>query len=351
MQRRLSVFLLSLLMSCAPPINSAKNKSSVMTRSQVLQMGQEDVQRFYSGSTPKLWQEMSAKMKRLLRSESMLQEMSKQVGAQFGSEIVLLHQDALPSPSGLMIYMRTVEFSKYKSPMVITLAYGMRKGAKAQAVIEGFYIKPEANPALSSYGKYQDRACLQFPLKGEWTIYQGGETVSENYHAATPDQRYAFDVVRLKNDRLFLGKGETNGDWFSFQQPVYADGRGKIVGVTEGLPDNPPMKPNESVPKHGNSVVIDHGNGEFSMYAHLSQGSITVKVGQIVAAGDQLGRVGNSGNSPFPHLHFHLQDTGVWFDGFGLPLQFHRLTVNGKPMQLAMPIRGDDVENVGYGPC
>ncbi|MFJ8792102.1 M23 family metallopeptidase [Streptomyces sp. NPDC102462] len=60
-------------------------------------------------------------------------------------------------------------------------------------------------------------------------------------------------------------------------------------------------------PAYGNAVVIKHGNGTYSQYAHLSR--IDVKVGQAVAAGQHIARSGNTGNSTGPHLHFEIRTT------------------------------------------
>ncbi|MGH7448112.1 MAG: M23 family metallopeptidase, partial [Longimicrobiales bacterium] len=57
----------------------------------------------------------------------------------------------------------------------------------------------------------------------------------------------------------------------------------------------------------GNSVVIDLG-GRYAFYAHLIPGSLRVSVGDRVRRGQVIGRVGNSGNSTEPHLHFHVVD-------------------------------------------
>ncbi|GAA3802060.1 M23 family metallopeptidase [Streptomyces coacervatus] len=60
-------------------------------------------------------------------------------------------------------------------------------------------------------------------------------------------------------------------------------------------------------PAYGNAVVIKHGNGTYSQYAHLSR--IDVKVGQVVATGQHIARSGNTGNSSGPHLHFEIRTT------------------------------------------
>ncbi|NGO41989.1 M23 family metallopeptidase [Streptomyces ureilyticus] len=58
-------------------------------------------------------------------------------------------------------------------------------------------------------------------------------------------------------------------------------------------------------PAYGNAVVIKHGNGTYSQYAHLSR--VQVKVGQIVGTGQQVALSGNTGNSSGPHLHFEIR--------------------------------------------
>jgi murein DD-endopeptidase MepM/ murein hydrolase activator NlpD len=55
-------------------------------------------------------------------------------------------------------------------------------------------------------------------------------------------------------------------------------------------------------------VIVDIGGGRYAFYAHLKPGSITVKEGERVRRGQVLARLGNSGNTGFPHLHFHVMD-------------------------------------------
>jgi murein DD-endopeptidase MepM/ murein hydrolase activator NlpD len=60
-------------------------------------------------------------------------------------------------------------------------------------------------------------------------------------------------------------------------------------------------------PAYGNAIVIKHGNGTYSQYAHLSK--VTVHVGQIVKTGQEIAKSGNTGNSSGPHLHFEIRMT------------------------------------------
>ncbi|WP_039933371.1 M23 family metallopeptidase [Streptomyces viridochromogenes] len=60
-------------------------------------------------------------------------------------------------------------------------------------------------------------------------------------------------------------------------------------------------------PAYGNAIVIKHGNGTYSQYAHLSK--IEVRIGQVVKTGQEIARSGNTGNSSGPHLHFEIRTT------------------------------------------
>ncbi|MDF3303018.1 M23 family metallopeptidase [Streptomyces tropicalis] len=60
-------------------------------------------------------------------------------------------------------------------------------------------------------------------------------------------------------------------------------------------------------PAYGNAIVIKHGNGTYSQYAHLSR--IDVRIGQVVATGQHIARSGNTGNTTGPHLHFEIRKT------------------------------------------
>ena len=63
---------------------------------------------------------------------------------------------------------------------------------------------------------------------------------------------------------------------------------------------------------YGNLVVVDHGNGLSTAYAHAS--SILVGVGQGVVQGETVSLVGSTGNSSGPHLHFEVRVNGTAVD-------------------------------------
>jgi murein DD-endopeptidase MepM/ murein hydrolase activator NlpD len=99
-----------------------------------------------------------------------------------------------------------------------------------------------------------------------------------------------------------------------------------------GLPDQPPGKMPSDIAieeADGNSIVLDLGSGRYALYAHLRAGSIMVKAGDRVQRGQAIARVGNSGNTLAPHLHFHIMDTPSPLASNGLPYSIDAFQVTG----------------------
>lgn len=98
---------------------------------------------------------------------------------------------------------------------------------------------------------------------------------------------------------------------------VIASAAGQVLRTRDGEPDiSSRERTNLDGKDAGNAVVIDHNNGWQTQYSHLRQGSVSVKPGQQVAAGDRLGLVGMSGYAEFPHLHFTVRYQGKAIDPF-----------------------------------
>ena len=95
--------------------------------------------------------------------------------------------------------------------------------------------------------------------------------------------------------------------------PVIASKPGTVVYPTNssqiGFADNG-YYGNKDGGGYGNYVMIDHGDGTYTIYAHLAQNSITVMAGDTVEQGQVIGKLGHSGSSTGPHLHFEVRDGG-----------------------------------------
>ncbi len=139
-------------------------------------------------------------------------------------------------------------------------------------------------------------------------------------------ETFAIDWVLLHGARAFERDGARNEEWFGFGAEVTAVAPGTVVFVRDGLADGTPkslpktiLQPGEGA---GNHVIVQIEPGVWAFYAHLQMGSVAVEVGDQVVTGQALGRLGNSGNSIGPHLHFGLID------------QPSPLTANSVPMVL-----------------
>jgi murein DD-endopeptidase MepM/ murein hydrolase activator NlpD len=100
---------------------------------------------------------------------------------------------------------------------------------------------------------------------------------------------------------------------------VVAAAPGQVRRVRDGEPDVNMRVAGESAVKgreSGNFVVLDHGDGWRTIYAHLKRDSVAVRPGQTVASGDRLGLVGLSGRTEFPHVHFGVFHRGRALDPF-----------------------------------
>lgn len=145
-------------------------------------------------------------------------------------------------------------------------------------------------------------------------------------------QRYAYDFVRSEPGEVkFLRPALARqlftvvraSDFHCWDQPIHSAGAGSVVQIGEGWPDREyinafvelgrvtffpsDVRGRDFRPLAGNYVMI-LGEGGVAFYAHLRKGSVAVRVGQQVREGEVIGRVGNSGNTTMPHLHFHVMD-------------------------------------------
>jgi len=302
-----------------------------------VELGGEDTQRFYDGDEVALWTQMSAAMQAAVQNQDVLKKFTEHMAKYFGTETQVIHQDAVLVPPAGMKYTRIVKYSKTDELMMVTFTFS------GSGTIEEFHIKEVPKAADSKYADYRDRTKLSFPLRGEWTIYEGGPNVAENEHATSKEERFAYEMVMLNTGQLFTKNGVLNEEWFGFGQPVLADANGTVVKVLDDCVDGEPYHPNAEN-KRGNVVVIDHGDGEFSVFSHLKHRSITVKIGDRVKAGEKIAEVGNSGDTQFPRLEYSLQTSADLNGADGLPAAFAHLKVNGRHAKEVELVRGDVVE-------
>lgn len=177
---------------------------------------------------------------------------------------------------------------------------------------------------------------LILPIKGRVLVYDGYDVLSHHrrsdFRGSLSDemgitgnfQRFGIDLVVIDREgRLWRGDGKRTSDWLGWGQPVRAAAAGTIAAMHDGQADNVVIgsvdkwggpKKSDPMSSYGNYVLIDHGRGEFTLYGHMRQGSVSVRQGQTIAAGTTIGEIGNSGASGGVHLHWERRRGR----GFGL---------------------------------
>lgn len=192
---------------------------------------------------------------------------------------------------------------------------------------------------------YQTKTNLILPFRGTWMVSNGGRSEETNNHVrfaggdGPKNQIYAYDFRRGHT-----GEGKTLEDYDVFGEEVIAPADGVVIQVINGAIDVLPGERDRAV-GCGNTVIIDHGNGEYSVLCHFKHNSIRVSVGDHVKQGDVLGLCGNTGNTSEPHIHYHLQDGPLMHKSGSLFAQFASIIVDGEVKTKFEPIRKQMVSN------
>jgi len=194
---------------------------------------------------------------------------------------------------------------------------------------------------------------VEFPLRGEWTAFNSPGDRIPSHGVDQLAQRFAYDLVRF--DRRKGWHVHPAGGWrsnlvgfpihecYGWGRPVHMPFDAEIVEARDGYPERSRIVPIREIavvlknaltfdpkrslqPVVGNYVIARSGE-LFAFFAHLTTGSVAVTAGQSVRAGDVIGRVGHTGNSTAPHLHFQLMDSPDLLTAKGVPCAFRELEV------------------------
>lgn len=215
--------------------------------------------------------------------------------------------------------------------------------------------KPKLPSAIASRYEFaptpvtnREAVVIASPLRGPNWVVGNGCCATFNAHRGTVlpvdgaphvAERFAIDFIQIDPmGRLFEGSKNPLSNYSYFGEAIHSVAAGKVVGVVDGMPDIeagslPPTI--TAAEAGGNHVVVDIGHGRYAFYAHLQPGSVRVKLGQKVKAGQTLGLLGNSGNTDAPHLHFHLMDSPYPLLANGIPYRFANFTVDGEVTNVA----------------
>jgi hypothetical protein len=198
-------------------------------------------------------------------------------------------------------------------------------------------------------GELDDPVVVALPLRGEWSVERTPAHRIPSHGTDVLGQRYAYDLIRTDHrpgshlhpagTLRWLALGGRTRDHYGWGQPVHAALDGLVVQALDGVAERQwlhVVRESWSVVRTtvgsarrgadparlaGNHVITEAA-GTYALYAHLAPGSVAVTRGQQVRAGEVLGRVGHSGNSTAPHLHFQLMDSADPLQAKGTPCAF-----------------------------
>ena len=202
--------------------------------------------------------------------------------------------------------------------------------------------------------QYVQKNVYRYPLRGAW-LNAVGPGFSEP-HRWAPNEEFAMDIIRVgASGKSFKGNGSRLSDYYGRGQDVVAAADGVVVAVEARQPESSSRlrQPGESAEDFmkrtvaeqqtllkngpagvaGNYVVIRHAGGEHSHYAHLAAHGVRVTVGANVKQGDTIARLGSTGNSTEPHLHFGVADGPDPLYARSLPVRFSGITTADGPQE------------------
>lgn len=197
---------------------------------------------------------------------------------------------------------------------------------------------------------------IEFPLRGEWQTPTTPKKQIPSHGTNRLGLRYAVDFLQVdykKKSKPFhqlssiryLLFGVPLKDCYCWGEPIYAPCDGKVIMVEDGVRERRivhwlvdsiiaiknALFFNEKRDAYskiaGNFIVIEYGKQGYMAFAHLQKDSIAVTENQEIEKGTYLGKVGHSGNSTSPHLHFQLMDSEDIATSKGIPFLFEQYEV------------------------
>lgn len=230
----------------------------------------------------------------------------------------------------------------------------VRRDLGTQSAFEGALVNVSSEAAIA----------IRSPLsEGEW-IGAGPSNDSDHRRTLSAvdgrayiSQRFAMDWQKIgPNGNTYHDDEHKNEDYWSFGQPIHSVASGEVVAAVDSIADHTPHAPLPRVTLAnlpGNFVIVRIAPNRYATYAHLKRGSIRVRVGQRVAAGEVIGLLGDTGQTTAPHLHFQITDAPSVLASEGVPFVLDQFRFLGygsdfeeskhpdEPRRLQLPVDGE----------
>lgn len=194
---------------------------------------------------------------------------------------------------------------------------------------------------------------VRSPVRGRWLALNSPASRTPSHGTRAYAQSDAVDLVFEPEGWERPAFGSWPGmrepeDYRAFGAPVYAMVSGTVVRASDWRRDHKSRGSSlaflylmaEGTVRElggpgfvvGNHVVIRGDDGTYAAIAHLQRGSLVVRTGDRVTAGQHIANCGNSGNSSEPHVHAQLMDRGSFWTGQGIPMSFANIAIGDGPV-------------------
>ncbi len=175
------------------------------------------------------------------------------------------------------------------------------------------------------------------PCNGIWYVEHGGVKRKDSHSWDIIPQRYAYDLEIRKNDLPYHDDYKNEKNFYSYLENVLCPCDGFVVDIENSykntkIYENRPAR-NDVKDSRGNYITIKHEHGEYSTICHLEKDSIIVNIGDIVKEGQIIAKVGNSGNTEGPHIHFQVQNGPNFNLDKGLKIKLKNVYCNNKKIK------------------
>lgn len=224
--------------------------------------------------------------------------------------------------SGFLYWMEKNNYMEYNED--ISYEYSVEMTKKNPAYASSCPIDATAKKAC--YGDYKYVEHVQSKLQGICGVIVSGDLKS------LPMKEYVITQSFGAQNNGYLGYTTHLGIDFDYQDssPIYSAGDGIILYSGCNDSNCGSMQDGNAYGNgFGNMVVIDHGDGLWTIYGHMLEHPM-VEIGESVTAGTQIGKLGNTGNSTGSHLHFEVHEHGNVVDPNNyLPIYENAITVLG----------------------
>ena len=202
---------------------------------------------------------------------------------------------------------------------------------------------------------------IDLPVRGTWITPNTPGKKIPSHGTDKYGETYAYDFVgvdvKSKTNKFYnssvlsyLINGVPLNKCYGWGKEIYAPFDGEIVRAEDGVIERNPVSLKNDIgymrritklfesgaaeyrDLAGNYIIMKKADKIYALFAHLQEKSICVKEGEIVRTGQLIGRVGHSGNSTAPHLHFQLMDNIDHEKSTGIPCSFRNFEEyrNGK---------------------